>query len=112
MRRTLLGTTLLTLTVSVGAQHQHPAAPPAADAQDCAQAQIVVDALLQQMAARLEAARVSNSPADMRAAIDGLQTSVRDLRAQLAPCAALVPADPHDGHVGHRTPPTTTKPPL
>ena len=112
MRRTLLGTLLLTLTVSVGAQHQHPAAPPAAaDGQDCAQAQIVVDALLQQMAARLEAARVSNSPADMRAAIDGLQTSVRDLRAQLAPCAALVPADPHDGHAGHGTPPKPTKPP-
>jgi hypothetical protein len=109
MRYVLFGSTLFLLTVSLGAQHQHPAPPPStADAQDCAQAQVVVNGLLDRMAARLEAARLSNSPGDMRAAIDGLQASVRDLRAQLAPCAALVPADPH---AGHGAPPKTTRPP-
>jgi hypothetical protein len=103
-------------------QPQHPAShgavtPATADAQDCAQAQLVVDGLLAQMAARLETARLSNSPSDMRAAIDRLQDTVRDLRAQLAPCAALTPADPHDGHLGHGAPSTATpagpkKPPV
>ena len=112
MTHILLGLTLSALALSIGAQHQHPAAPPmAADAQDCAQAQVVVNGLLEEMDVRLERARQSNSPADMRAAIDALQASVRDLRRQLAPCAALVPADPHDGHLGHGTPPKPTNPP-
>jgi hypothetical protein len=90
----------------------HGAASPAqADPQACAQAQIIVDGLLDQMAARLDSARLSNSAADMRAAIDGLQGSVRDLRTQLAPCAALAPADPHDGHLGHGVLPGGGAPP-
>jgi hypothetical protein len=108
----LLGSFFVVLTVSIGAQHQHPAAPPTAtDAQDCAQAQLVVTGLLDQMTGRLEAARLSNSPAEMRAAIEAMQASIRDLRTQLAPCTALVPADPHDGHAGHGTSPKVTKPP-
>jgi hypothetical protein len=86
---------------------QGASSPAQVDAQACAQAQMVVDGLLNQMATRLEAARLSNSAADMRAAIDGLQGSVRDLRAQLAPCAALITADPHEGHLGHGTAPAS-----
>lgn len=93
----------------VSTQHaDHGGVSPAqTDPQACAQAQVVVEGLLEQMAARLEAARLSNSAADMRAAIDRLQGSVRDLRVQLAPCAALTPADPHDGHLGHVTAPAS-----
>ena len=39
--------------------------------------------------ARLETARQANSPAQMRAAIDDLQGALRDVRVQLAPCAAM-----------------------
>lgn len=104
MTRTLIGTIVFALTASAaGAEHQHaapPAAAPTADAQECAQAQIVVDGVLERMAVRLETSRLSNTAADMRAVNDALQGSVRDLRAQLAPCAALRPADPHAGHLG------------
>ena len=114
MTQTLIGTWVFALAASVaGAQHQHETPPTqatASDKRDCAQAQIVVDGLLEQMAARLEAARQANNPSDMRAAIDGLQETVRDLRAQLTPCAALKPADPHDGHLGHGTAPGLTTP--
>jgi ketosteroid isomerase-like protein len=64
----------------------------------CAQAQPIVDQLLAAAAARLEAARVSNNAADMRAAIDALQASLRDARTTLAPCAAVKAEDPHAGH--------------
>ena len=42
--------------------------------------------------ARLETARQANSPAQMRAAIDDLQGALRDVRVQLAPCAAMATA--------------------
>jgi hypothetical protein len=34
----------------------------------------------------------------MRAAIDALQTTIRDARAQLAACAKIAVPDPHAGH--------------
>jgi YHS domain-containing protein len=37
---------------------------------------------------RVESARLSNNPAEMRAAVDQLEAALRDIRAQLAPCAA------------------------
>ena len=58
---------------------------------------------------RLEAARLANSPAAMRAAIDDLQLALRQLRTDIAPCAALqlpAAADPHAGHVMPAAPPT------
>ena len=67
---------------------------------ECAQAQ---PRLLQTIAAadmRLEAARQSNSPAAMRAAMDDLQGALGSLRAQLAACAALQAAAPADPHAG------------
>lgn len=81
----------------MGAQTQ--AAPQMAVA-ECARAQPQVMRTLDAANMRLEAARQSNSPSAMRAAIDDLQSALGSLRAQLAACATLQvqPADPHAGH--------------
>jgi hypothetical protein len=69
----------------------------------CAQAQLTIQRALDAANARLETARQANDPAAMRAAVDDLQGMLRDVRAQLEPCAAMQPtADPH---AGHRMPP-------
>ena len=82
--------------------------PGAAEAGECAQAQLVVDKLLDAAGARLEAARQSNSPAAMRAAIEDLQSAMRDMRVQLAPCAKLAEsADPHAAHAMPGMPPSS-----
>lgn len=86
------------------------AAPPttaAAEVTACSQAQMVVDSLLTGANTRLESARQSNNPAEMRAAVDALQTTIRDVRAQLAACAKAGAADPH---AGHAMPGQTTQP--
>jgi hypothetical protein len=75
-----------------------PPATAAAEVTACAQAQIVVDGLLANAYSRLELARQSNNPTEMRAAIDAMQTTIRDVRAQLGACANVGAADPHAGH--------------
>lgn len=87
-----------------------PPATAAAEVTACAQAQVVVDGLLANAYSRLELARQSNNPAEMRAAIDALQTTIRDVRAQLVACAKVGAADPHPGHAspGVTTMPRTT----
>lgn len=79
-----------------------PVTPPttaSAEVMQCAQAQMVVDRLLAVANGKLETARQSNSATEMRAAVDELQATLRDVRAQLAPCAKVQPApDPHSGH--------------
>jgi YHS domain-containing protein len=88
-----------------------PSQPPttaSAEVMQCAQAQMIVDQLLDAADARIELARQSNSPADMRAAVDALQATMRDVRAQLAPCANVQP--PPDPHLGHVTTPATPMP--
>jgi YHS domain-containing protein len=60
----------------------------AAGMAQCAQVQPVVDNIITAATARLESARQSNSAAEMRAAVDNLQAALRDIRAQLSPCAA------------------------
>lgn len=87
----------------VGAQpepHQHPPAhsDAAAEAARCAEAQPLVAKIIDSAMAKLEGARQSNSPTEMRAALDDMQAALRDLRAQLAPCAAMQPAGAHTGH--------------
>lgn len=81
---------------------QQPPGPPttaAAEVTQCAQAQMVVDRLLAAAMLRLDSARQSNAATDLRAAVDSLQNTMRDARAQLAPCAATsASADPHAGH--------------
>jgi YHS domain-containing protein len=66
----------------------------------CARVQPVVDRIISAAMVRLESARLSNNPADMRAAVDHLQAGLRDVRAQLAPCAAAA----GDSHTGHTMP--------
>jgi len=60
-----------------------------AESLQCAQAQPVITRTIDAAMARLETARQANSPAQMRAAIDDLQGALRDVRVQLAPCAAM-----------------------
>ena len=95
---------------SASAQVATPTTPPttaAAEVTGCAQAQMVVDSLLSNANARIESARQSNNPAEMRATVDAVQTTIRDVRAQLAACANTAAADPH---AGHTMPGTTTSP--
>jgi ketosteroid isomerase-like protein len=77
------------------AQQPAAATPPASS---CAQAHPIVDGLLASAASRVEAARLSNNAAEMRAVVDVVQGIVRDVRTMLAPCAALKSEDPHAGH--------------
>lgn len=70
---------------------------------ECAQAQARADRTIDAANRRLETARQSNSPAAMRASVDEMQAALRQLRAEIAPCANLQgaagAADPHAGHV-------------
>lgn len=98
----LLAALALLMSATAARAQQPPATPPttaSAEVMQCAQAQMVVDRLLSAANTRLETARQANSAADMRAAVDELQATLRDVRAQLAPCASIQPAgDPHAGH--------------
>jgi YHS domain-containing protein len=90
---------------------QQPAGPPttaAAEVTTCVQAQLVVDRLLAMAMARLEAARQTNAAADLRAAVDSVEATVRDARAQLAPCASTQPTTGSPG--GHMMPMTPATP--
>jgi YHS domain-containing protein len=84
------------------AQHEeHQASPQAASAElsQCLRVQPIIDNITTAAMARAEAARLQNSAADMRAAVDHLEAALRDVRAQLAPCAAAAAStDPHAGH--------------
>jgi YHS domain-containing protein len=93
------------------AGHQSGAQPSA----QCAQAQPAVENIIAAAMMRLESTRQSNDPLKMRAAVDYLESALRDIRTQLAPCmAAEGMADPHAGHAtpqaspraGGATPPT------
>ena len=80
-------------------QQTHPPTTASAEVTQCAQAQMVVDQLLAAATARLDAARQANTAAELRAAVDSLQGTLRDTRAQLAPCGSIQPTpDPHLGH--------------
>src|SRR5262249_10430950 len=87
----------------VSAQHEgHQMAGTQASSVDltqCLRGQAVIGDVITAATARAEAARLSNSPAELRAAIDSLEAALRDIRAQSAPCvAAAASSDPHTGH--------------
>lgn len=98
------------------AQHaaQQAGAPQSsAEMLQCARIQPVVDNIIAAAMTRLESARQSNTPAEMRAAVDQLEAALRDIRAQLAPCAAAAAAaDAHAGMTmpGKQTPPSAAAP--
>jgi YHS domain-containing protein len=85
------------------AQHEeHQAAGAQAASSEltqCLRVQPAIQNIIAGAMARAEAARLSNSPADLRAALDQLEAALRDIRSQSAPCAAAAAsADPHAGH--------------
>jgi YHS domain-containing protein len=109
---TLITSIIFAPSMAVAQDAAAPGQPPATAAAEvtaCAQAQTVADALLANAYARSESARQSNDPAEMRAAIDASQTTIRDVRAQLAACAKPDAADPHAGHAAPAA--TTPAPP-
>jgi hypothetical protein len=84
-------------------QHEgHPATgTPAGSAEltQCLRVQPVIERIITAATARAEAARLSNSPTELRAAIEHLEAALRDVRARSAPCAAAAASsDPHAGH--------------
>ena len=97
--------------------HQPGATPASAEMAQCARVQPVVDSIITAATARLESARQSNSPSEMRAAVDHLEAAFRDIRTHLASCApppkASTPAasDPHAGHAMPSAPAELSKAP-
>src|SRR5688572_6170691 len=92
-------------------QTQPSAAPPTPETPltSCAQEQPAVENIIAGAMSRLEEARQTNDPARMRAAVDHLGSALRDIRIQLAPCAApAAAADPHAGHAMPKTEPSPT----
>jgi ketosteroid isomerase-like protein len=80
--------------------HQ-PASPQTLSAEltQCLRVQPVIENIITVATARAEAARLSNSPSELRAAVDHLEAAIRDIRAQSAPCSmAAAAVDPHAGH--------------
>ena len=110
---------VLALSGATGIAQQPPGPPTtaAAEVTQCAQAQMMVDQLLATAMKRLDSARQSNAAADLRAAVDSLQNTMRDARAQLAPCASTQAAAPMDhskmpiGTTPATKPATGAKPP-
>jgi YHS domain-containing protein len=79
---------------------------PAVPLTSCAQVQPAIDNIIAEAMRRLEGARQTNDPAQMRAAVDHFANALRDIRTQLAPCAApAAAADPHAGHAMPKTAP-------
>jgi hypothetical protein len=74
--------------------HQAGTAQGPADPARCARAQPLVDDIVAAAMARLESARQSNSPVEMRAAVEHLDAALRDIRAQLEPCKAVAAGIP------------------
>jgi len=87
----------------VWAQHDAhqpvPAQAAKADAAHCLRVQPVIHNIITAATSRAEAARLSNSLTELRAAVESLEAALRDIRTQSAPCsAAAASADPHAGH--------------
>jgi YHS domain-containing protein len=79
--------------------HQAGAGQASPEMLQCARAQPVINKIIAAAMARVESARLSNNPAEMRTAVDHLEAALRDIRAQLEPCSATAAAtDPHGGH--------------
>jgi YHS domain-containing protein len=95
-------------TAQQAAQTGAAQAAPAAPLASCAQVQPVVENVIVDATRRLEGARQTNDPAQMRAAVDHFGSALRDIRTQLAPCAT--PAGGPDSHAGHAVPKTAAPP--
>jgi YHS domain-containing protein len=94
------------------AQHEaHQAGSPqapSADLTQCLRVQPVIENIITAATGRAEAARLSNSPTEMRAAVESLEAALRDIRGQSAPCSrAAASTDPHAGHTMPSAAPAT-----
>ena len=87
--------------------HQAGSGQPSPEMLQCGRAQPAVDKIIAAAMPRVESARLSNNPAEMRAAVDHLEGALRDIRAQLAPCAA---AEAAAGHTMPGMPPAPAAP--
>ena len=95
------------------AQHEahQTGSGPSPEMLQCRRVQPAVDKIITAAMTRVESARLSNTPAEMRAAVDHLEAALRDIRAQLEPCAAGEAAtNPHSGHTMPGMPPATAAP--
>ncbi len=102
---------MLAATAILSAQHtdhQLAGQPPPAQAVSeetiaaCVAAQQQASRIADQAQARIEAARQTNSPAEMRASFDDLQAALGRIRGTLATCDALASAvAPGAAHQGH-----------
>jgi YHS domain-containing protein len=78
-----------------------------ADLSECVRVQPAIQNIIAGASARAEAARLTNSPSELRAALGHLEAALRDIRAQSEPCSrAATSFDPHAGH----SMPDATKP--
>lgn len=104
------GAALLLQGIAVAQQAAETGAAQAraAPVASCAQVLPVVDNIIAEATRRLEGARQTNDPAQMRAAVDHVGNALRDIRTQLAPCAT--PAAGADPHAGHAMPKTGAQP--
>jgi YHS domain-containing protein len=94
------------------AQQAQQSAAPQTPLTSCAQVQPAIENIIAGAMSRLEGARQTNDPAQMRAAVDHLGSALRDIRTQLALCAEPAgAADPHAGHAMPKTVTPSTKPP-
>jgi YHS domain-containing protein len=101
--RLAVGLAVLLIPSLARAQHDahQPATShgPSTELTQCLRGQPVIENIITAATARAEAARLSNSPSELRAAVDHLEAALRDIRAQLGPCAAAAAStDPHAGH--------------
>ena len=87
--------------------HQAGSGQPPPEMLQCGRAQPAVDKIIAAAMTRVESARLSNNPAEMRAAVDHLEGALRDIRAQLAPCAA---GEAAAGHTMPGMPPAPAAP--
>ena len=76
------------------AGHQVAGEPPSADAAACTRGAQQALPVIERARARVETARQTNSPPELRAAIDDLQSALSQLTAQLTPCAPPVSGFP------------------
>jgi YHS domain-containing protein len=97
--------------------HQMPGMQtPSAELSQCVAVQPAIQNIINAATLRAEAARLSNSPSELRAAIDHLEAALRDIRTQSAACeTAAASADPHAGHAmpspsAPSSPPTAQSP--
>lgn len=101
---------IIAITAPASAQHQghtmpgmQPSAAAPEQANACAQNQQQISAMIDQLSQRVEAARQTNNPPDMRSAIDDLQAALTRMRTLLQACASL-PAPAAGPHAGHAMP--------